>query len=119
MKLKLLVLLSAICLGNCHQAQSAFPYERDWGTYVGGSGTYLGEFSLIGTSLFKDSQNNIHVAGQTFFANGYSASYYNQFVSGGGNPVMLTGASNYYSARFSPAGQMLKGDWPSGTTCWK
>lgn len=111
MKLKLFILLSAICLGNYNQAQSAFPYERDWGTYVGGSGTYLGEFSLIGTSLFKDSQNNIHVAGETTFESGYSASYFNQFVSGGGNPVMLTGPSNYYSAKFSPTGQMLKGDY--------
>lgn len=80
MKLKLFVLLSAIGLGNYSHAQSNFPYERDWGTYVGGSGTYLGEFSLIGTSLFKDSQNNIHVAGQTTFESGYSASYFNQFV---------------------------------------
>lgn len=111
MKLKLLVLLSAIFFGNYNQAQSAFPYDRDWGTYVGGSGTYLGDFSLIGTSLFKDSQNNIHVAGQTTFQSGYSASYFNQFVSGGGNPVMLTGQSNYYSAKFSSTGQMLRGDY--------
>ncbi len=111
MKLKLLILLSAICFGSYHQAQSTFPYERDWGTYVGGSGTYLDDFSLVGTSLFKDSQNNIHVIGQTTFESGYSAPYYNQFVSGGGNPVVLTGPSNYYSAKFSSAGQMLRGDY--------
>ena len=111
MKLKLFVLLSAICLSNYSHAQSNFPYEREWGTYVGGSGTYLGEFSLIGTSLFKDSQNNIHVEGQTTFESGYSASYFNQFVSSGGNPVTLTGPSNYYSAKFSSTGQMLKGNY--------
>ncbi|MCJ8155538.1 T9SS type A sorting domain-containing protein [Chryseobacterium sp. SSA4.19] len=111
MKLKLLVILPAVFLSNCTQAQSSFPYERDWGTYVGASGTYLGDFSLIGTSLFKDSQNNIHVTGQTTFESGYSASYFNQFVSGGGNPVVLTGPLNYYSAKFSSAGQMLKGDY--------
>ncbi|GEN78178.1 T9SS type A sorting domain-containing protein [Chryseobacterium hagamense] len=110
MKLKLLLVLAAIGLGQFSQAQS-FPYERTWGTYVGGSNTYLDEFSLVGTCFFKDSQNNIYVNGKTIFDSGYSASYYNQFVSGGGNPVVFTENSNYYSATFSPGGQMTKGDY--------
>ncbi|MCW3167181.1 T9SS type A sorting domain-containing protein [Chryseobacterium sp. 09-1422] len=109
---KLFSLLSIICIGKLYHAQNNFPYEREWGTYVGGTGTYLSEFSVTGTSLFKDSQNNFYVPGTTSFANGYNASYYNQFVAGGGNTI-FPGTSNYYNAQFSSGGQLLKGSYYS------
>lgn len=109
---RLLILSSIFCIGNFYHAQNVFPYEREWGTYVGGSGTSLSEFSLTGTSLFKDSQNNFYVPGTTSFSSGYSASYYNQFVSGGGNTV-FPGGSNFYNAQFSNTGQLLKGSYSS------
>lgn len=108
MKSKLLLLVAFSSLFTFHNAQ-IFPYEREWGSYVGATGTYLGSFNFTKIAFFTDSQNNLYVNGNTPPL-GYSASYYNQFVNGGGNPVIF-GQENLYSAKFSPTGQMLKGSY--------
>lgn len=80
---KSLVLIAFGSLSIFCKAQT-FPYERTWGTYIGATGTYLGDFSLNGNSFFIDPQQNILVNGQTSYQNSYTSSYYNQFVTGGG-----------------------------------
>lgn len=91
--------------------QSAFPYNRQWGTYVGGAGTILSDSFYNETSFFKDSQNNYYVNGKTDVVPGYNSAYYNQFVNGGGGSFLPGNSSNFYSGKFSNNGQMLKGDY--------
>lgn len=97
------------CFLNLFHSQS-FTFERSWGSYVGGTGNYLGENSFNYTSLFSDSQQNIYVNGYTSIQSGYNAAYYNQFVNGGGNNITL-GVQNNYAAKFSSNGQMLRGSY--------
>lgn len=106
---KSLVLIAFGLLSIFCKAQT-FPYERTWGTYIGATGTYLGDFSLNGNSFFIDPQQNILVNGQTSYQNSYTSSYYNQFVTGGGNTINA-GQQNFYSAKISPNGQMIKGSY--------
>jgi len=93
----------------CVSAQS-FPYDRAWGTYVGGTGTLLDHYYIEGNSFFTDSQNSIYVNGNTGFQSGYTSAYYSQFAPGGTLPDTSLNSSNY-SAKFSSNGQMLTGSY--------
>lgn len=114
---KSLVLIAFGSLSIFCKAQT-FPYERTWGTYIGATGTYLGDFSLNGNSFFIDPQQNILVNGQTSYQNSYTSSYYNQFVIGGGNTINA-GQQNFYSAKISPNGQMIKGSYDGVTNSFE
>ncbi|MCD1117294.1 T9SS type A sorting domain-containing protein [Chryseobacterium turcicum] len=109
MKSKLLLLIAFSSLSTSYNTQT-FPYQRSWGTYIGATGTYLGDFSINGNSFFIDSQQNILVNGHISYQNSYTSAYYNQFVTGGGNTI-TPNQSNYYSAKISPTGQMLMGSY--------
>src|SRR5690606_31024282 len=100
--------------GTGAAAQAVFPYEQQWGTYIGGSGTLLNDQHLSGTSYFSDSQNNVFLGGQTAFAPGYTNVYYDQFIAGAGNPSVLPGV-NYYSVKLSVAGQQLNAGYNGAT----
>lgn len=89
-----------------YKAQNIFPYQRDWGTYVGGNGTDLLDYVFDGNGISIDSQNNIFLNGIVDFQNGYSQTYYNQFVTGNGAAANLSGISNYYHAQVTSAGQI-------------
>lgn len=106
---KSLLFTALFCFFNLFHTQS-FSFERSWGSYVGGTGTYLGENTLNYTSLFSDSQQNIYVNGYTNIQPGYNTAYYNQFVNGGGNNITL-GVLNNYTAKLSSNGQMVKGSY--------
>lgn len=93
------------------KAQSGFPYDKAWGTYIGGCGTILFEQSHDGYSFHKDSQNNIYVNGVTYLQSGYTEPYYNQFVAGGGDAVNMAYSTNQYNAQLLPGGQMVKGSY--------
>lgn len=107
----LITLFLATSFITTMNAQSVFPYERDWGSYVGGTGTLLLDQFFVDTSFHHDSQNNIYLNGQTTFVNTYPSSYYNQFIINGGNTVNTTNTTNPYTAKFSPSGQMLFGSY--------
>lgn len=109
MKSKLLLLIAFSSLSTSYNTQT-FPYERSWGTYIGATGTYLGDFSINGNSFFIDPQQNILVNGHISYQNSYTSAYYNQFVTGGGNTI-IPNQSNYYSAKISPTGQMPMGSY--------
>lgn len=100
----LMVLMSAKAQTN------PFPYLKAWGTYVGGCGTYLYDQNQYGNGFHLDSQKNVYIGGRTALQAGYTDVYYNQYVNGGGNNVVM-GQYNQYRAQFSPAGQMTKGSY--------
>lgn len=79
-KLKFSTLLFIFGAALC-PAQSAFPYTQAWGTYVGGAGTFLSDYSLDESSFFVDSQQNLYVNGPVAPVPNYSAAYYNQFIT--------------------------------------
>ncbi|MFC0426022.1 T9SS type A sorting domain-containing protein [Chryseobacterium scophthalmum] len=106
---KSLVLIAFGSLSIFFKAQT-FPYERTWGTYIGATGTYLGDFTLNGNSFFIDPQQNIIANGHTSYQSSYNPSYYNQYVVGGGN-MIVPSQQNYYSAKISPSGQMIMGGY--------
>ncbi|TXF74842.1 T9SS type A sorting domain-containing protein [Chryseobacterium sp.] len=106
---KLLIILSLFTF--LIKAQN-FPYTQQWGSYVGGSSTVLDDYYKENTGFFADSQNNLYVNGNTDFSTNYTASYYNQFVMGGGALATLPG-NNYYGATFASTGQMLYGSYIS------
>ncbi|MBW8522760.1 T9SS type A sorting domain-containing protein [Chryseobacterium chendengshani] len=117
MRTKLFFVLFAISFSNFYHTQSNFPYEREWGSYVGATGTYLGDFNFPKIAFFTDTQSNLYVNGKTSPL-GYSTSYYNQFVNGAGNPFNST-SENLYSAKFSTSGQMLKGSYDGITNSFE
>jgi hypothetical protein len=86
--------------------QTAFPYIRSWGTYVGGTGNLLFDEYKVGTNIFHDSQNNIYTNSQTTIQPGYQSSYYNQFVLGGNN-CDISFNINLYHAVFGNSGAMI------------
>lgn len=114
MKIKISLLISVFYLGFTANSQT-FPYVKDWGSYVGGNGTVLQDLGYDETSIQVDNQKNIYTKGSVMFQSGYNASYYNQFVNGGGNTITAPtlGAFAYYETKFSPQGQMLKGSYIS------
>ena len=109
MKKSYLVIL--LIIGFSLKAQN-FPYIQQWGSYVGGSGTLLDDYYRENTGFFADSQSNLYVNGNTGFSTNYTASYYNQFVMGGGALATLPG-DNLYSATFVATGQMVYGSYIS------
>lgn len=89
---------------------TSFPYYQQFGSYVGGAGTFLDDEYHYGTSFFTDSANNLYVNGSTNFINGYTAAYYGQFsINGGGLPTMQV--SDRYAAKFSSSGAILSGGY--------
>lgn len=104
--LKHFIFLVAITSGTGLSAQTVFPYEQQWGTYIGGSGTHLLDTHLPDTSFNSDSQNNLYMSGTTVFAPSYSNTYYDQFIAGGGNPSVFP-LQNSYSVSISVTGQQL------------
>lgn len=116
MKIKISLMISVFYLGIYTNAQT-FPYLRDWGSYVGGNGTVLQDFGYDETSIHLDNQKNIYTKGAVIFQPGYDATYYNQFVIGGGNGVVNINPNvlKQYEAKFSPTGQMLKGSYVSSS----
>ncbi|MBA5247775.1 T9SS type A sorting domain-containing protein [Marnyiella aurantia] len=104
--LKHFFFLVCISVGTGFEAQSVFPYEQQWGTYVGGTGTHLLDTHLTDTSFSSDTQNNLFLSGTTAFASGYSNTYYDQFTAGGGNPSVFP-LQNRYSVSLSVTGQQL------------
>lgn len=109
---KIFTYLFIICTLFSAKAQSTFPYDLDWGTYVGGSNTLLMNNELFyGYSFHEDSQKNIYVGGQTRQETGYSASYYDQFTINGGNSFIPSTYRNNYSVKFSSAGLFQYGSY--------
>lgn len=113
MKIKLPLLISIFWLGFHNNAQD-FPYLKEWGSYVGGTGTLLYDYFYDGNSFFTDSDKNIYVNGTTSFQNGYSASYYSQFVLAGNHPN-IGYPSGQYTSKFSNSGQMLFGSYTNNS----
>src|SRR5690606_30327607 len=104
--LKHFIFLVTITSGTGLSAQGVFPYEQQWATYVGGSGTHLLDTHLTDTSFNSDSQNNLYMSGTTVFAPSYSNTYYDQFIAGGGSPSVFP-LQNSYSVSLSVTGQQL------------
>ena len=84
-----------------------FPYQRDWGTYYGGVDTNIQE-------VYEDlPSNSLFVDASTFFPSPNMvpppASYYNQFIHGGGQPYTGLDATGLecMSGKFSPSGTLL------------
>ncbi len=90
-----------------------FPYNQQWGTYTGGTGTHLLDYNHDGNGFSVDSQNNIYVSGITQFLPGYTNTYYDQFVFGGGNLADLSYIYNDYSAQYSTSGVLQKSGYIS------
>lgn len=109
--MKKLIIFLFSCIATIVHSQS-FPYEISWGTYVGGTGTLLDDQGRPGTALFSDSQNNIYSTGLTIFQGSLGNTYYNQFALNG-NLANSSLQSSFYSTKFSPTGQMLKGSYDS------
>lgn len=102
---QIFILISFIFSSYVVNAQTSFPYNRAWGTYVGGTGSLLFDEYKVGTNIFHDSQNNIYTNSQTTLQSGYQSSYYNQFVLGGNN-CDLSSSINLYHAVFGNLGAM-------------
>lgn len=96
-------------------AQTTFPYNRSWGTYVGGTGNLLFDEYKVGTNVFHDSQNNIYTNSQTTLQTGYQSSYYDQFVLGGANSSTSSNI-NLYHATFANSGAMIYAGYKGSDT---
>lgn len=103
---QIFILISTIFSAYMLNAQTSFPYNRAWGTYVGGTGNLLSDEYKVGTNIFHDSQNNIYTNSQTTIQSGYQSSYYNQFVLGGNN-CDISYNINLYHAVFGNSGAMI------------
>lgn len=79
----------------------SFDFERAWGTYFGPKNTSSAPEMQI------DHLNNIHFYGSTQIDNTLSASYYNQYVTGGGQNVTMNVIDNIINAKFSGSGNLL------------
>jgi hypothetical protein len=93
-----------------------FPYDRIWGTYVGGGGTQV--FNSANNNAFiLTNQNNVFLNARTIDTNSaYPASYFNQFaVSSGGYPF-VNNDQNRFSAEFSTDGTQLYGAYKGAVT---
>lgn len=86
-----------------------FPYNQQWGTYVGGTGSVFQNSN----NFAVDSQKNLYVNGTTNFITGYTANYYNQFATGGGNSVDFSLNYNAFSSQFSSSGILQKSGYIS------
>lgn len=84
-----------------------FNYERDWGTYFGGTNSLL-------LGIYEDSTSNISVDQITSYLNpaggSTPVSYYNQFVTPGGQTFTGNEANNFYG-KFSPSGNLLQAEY--------
>ncbi len=88
-----------------YQAQSGFEFERSWGTYFGANG---GQISGINTTrgILFDSQKNLNIRGTLWNQQNTPASYYNQFLIGGGSPYIIQQGLSSFQATFSQAGSL-------------
>lgn len=106
-----LYLLAILFVGFTGQAQN-FPYFQQWGSYVGGAGTHLFDYSRDESAFFTDSAHNLYVNGQTSPVINYTPAYYNQFITAGGNAASAPMPSTYfYESTFGVNGQMLFGTY--------
>lgn len=106
---KIINLSLLLILNHSVFSQSTFPYERDWGTYVGGTGTVLFDEYKVGTNVFQDSQNNIYTNSIAYLVNGYQPSYYNQYVLGGNNCDFSVSPNLYHSVYSASAPMITSG----------
>ncbi|WP_312088951.1 T9SS type A sorting domain-containing protein [Chryseobacterium sp.] len=92
-------------------AQS-FPYDRSWGTYIGGGWTDISGFQMF----ILDNQNNVFLNSLVINSNNiYPASYYNQFaISPGGYAFNNTQQFNRFLTVFSTNGTQLYGAFKGG-----
>ncbi|WP_209389543.1 T9SS type A sorting domain-containing protein [Chryseobacterium sp. RR2-3-20] len=89
-------------------AQS-FPYDRSWGTYVGGGGTEV--LNLVDTKAFiVNQQDEVFVNAITGdYNNVYPASYHNQFAISSGGHAYDSSQQNQFLNIFSTNGTQLYG----------
>lgn len=84
-----------------------FNYERDWGTYFGGTNSYL-------LKIYEDNSSNILVDQFTSYLNPTGGntpiSYYNQFVTPGGQTFTGNTINNVYG-KFSSSGNLLEAEY--------
>lgn len=84
-----------------------FNYERDWATYFGGTNSYL-------TGIYEDSSNNISADVITTYLSPTGGitpvSYYNQFVTPGGQTYTGNNSNNLYG-KFSSSGNLLQAEY--------
>lgn len=91
------------------QAQS-FNYERSWGTYLGGTITFI-------NNMFENSSGELQVFATTYDNNSTQIvphSYYNQFVINSSN-FYNTGYTPYkennFAVKLSPSGAVIKAEY--------
>ncbi|MDR2234799.1 MAG: T9SS type A sorting domain-containing protein [Chryseobacterium sp.] len=89
-----------------------FPYQRQWGTYLGGANTRISQ-------VHEDPQTqSVSVYGYTEYPIITTApplDYYNQFVSPGGHPFTYSTENNFsnmFSGKLSSTGNMLLSEYP-------
>ena len=89
-------------------AQS-FPYDRSWGTYIGGGGTEV--LNLVDTKAFiVNQQDEVFVNANTGdYNNIYPASYHNQFAISSGGYAYESSQRNQFLNIFSTNGTQLYG----------
>lgn len=107
--MRTLTILFTLLFMQLFFAQNSFDYSRDWGTYNGGIGAFVAD---VGYNKFStDSQGNLFTTFEFYGPTSYPESYYNQFVTSGGNPVDLNSYSNVYESIFSPSGNRIFGSF--------
>ncbi len=90
-------------------SQSSFSYERNWGTYFGGTTTGV-------QSIYERSSSDIHVDAITAYPNTttpVSQSYYNQFVIASNNYFTpgTADSKNNFNGIFSASGNLLLAEY--------
>ena len=95
-------------------AQSTFDYERNWGTYFGPGGTYLGQTN-INNNVNIDPSNNLNLFGSVVTNNSYTASYYAQFTNTGA-AYDLSKPSNLLIASLGSTGNLISSQYSDPTS---
>lgn len=99
----LIVISSSLSLSS-----QTFDYERAWGTYYGPAGTDLVKLNL-------DHQNNLHLLGSVLIDINFSAPYYNQYVTSGGQNVNMSFSFNDIYSNFNNNGNLVTSDYRGGS----
>lgn len=84
-------------------SQQPFEFERTWGTYFGPAGTQMAGIYHQKGILF-DSQKNMYMRGSMWNYSNFPASYFNQFLLGGGTSITNPPQHNRFEAAVSAQG---------------
>lgn len=99
----ILLLIISMMVNSLLFSQQPFEFERTWGTYFGPAGTQIAGIYHQKGILF-DSQKNKYVRGSMWNYSNFPASYFNQFLLGGGTSITNPPQHNRFEAAVSAQG---------------